>query len=72
METDDWHEDSHEWKDKQRKNVKFDPNDIASIMKQSEGAGGMQMCFASIVEGKTKDEVKALAAKWQGQRGACL
>lgn len=65
VETDDWHEDSFEWREKQRKEVKFDPSDISSVMKAAGGAGGMQMCFASLIEGLTKDDSKELAARWQ-------
>jgi hypothetical protein len=67
FEDDDWHEDTIEWREKEKKNTKIDPNDISSIMKAAEGGGGgMQMCFISLKPGLTADDAKALGAKWQG------
>ncbi len=66
LDDEEWHEDTEDWKQKERKHVKLDPSDISSILKQAEGGLGMQMCFVFMKEGFTAEKVKTLATQWQG------
>lgn len=48
----------------QRKNVKFDPADPSAMLRAA--SGGMQMAFASLEEGFTKEKTEELASRWAG------
>lgn len=65
-ETDEWHEDTYEWKEKKKENFKFDPKDPTASL-NSYAPSGMQMVFCKLKKahwGKTKKESEELAARW--------
>lgn len=49
-ESEDWHEDTYEWKkkleEKKKANVQFDPQNPAAFMEQAQNPGGMQVCIS--------------------------
>uniref|UniRef100_A0A7S1GAY4 Uncharacterized protein n=1 Tax=Bicosoecida sp. CB-2014 TaxID=1486930 RepID=A0A7S1GAY4_9STRA len=64
-ETDDWHEDSFEWKEKKKKNFQFDPENPTESLKNYQPSG-MQMVFCKLKKAywKSKKDSEELSGRW--------
>lgn len=72
-ETDEWHEDTYEWKEKQKKGFQFDPDNPTESLKNYQPSG-MQMVFCKLKKAywKSKKESEELSGRWSGASPAAL
>jgi len=68
VESDNWHEDTYEWRQKDKKKAQkpFDPSNPNAFLAQAMNGEGMQMMFVTLKDNthKHKSETAELAVRW--------
>jgi thiol-disulfide isomerase/thioredoxin len=77
VDDDDWHEDTFEWREKDRNakpQAQFDPNNPQAFLSQAMSGSGMQMMFVQLYRGLhvSKKETEELGVMWTSECAPCV